>query len=101
MRSQLIQAKLGTLETTAVIVSNTVFLLAWDTKYWQQLRSFVAQRGDGLFTFDDLNSFSLLQNVLKERTFNASYIGGTRCVGKAGYRGRFRQPLVKAHLRFP
>jgi hypothetical protein len=84
MRSQLIQAKLGTVETTAVITSNTMFLLALDTKYWQQLRSVVAQRGNGLFTFDDLNSFSLLQNVLKECTFNASYIGGYKMRRKGG-----------------
>jgi cytochrome P450 len=72
MRSQIIQAKLGTLETTAVLISNTVFLLARNAKYWQQLRSGVIERGDDLFTFNDLNSFGLLQNVLRECTFDAT-----------------------------
>ncbi|KAF2115633.1 cytochrome P450 [Lophiotrema nucula] len=68
IRGQVLQSMLASKETTAVLISNAVFLLARHPAIWQTLREEILQHPnrDDLFTFDGLTTFAFLQNILKE-----------------------------------
>ena len=74
IRSQILQGMMASQETTAVLLSNTLFLLARHPKYWEQLRAEVQRAGDELFDFDNLSNFKLLQNMLNECKSNLTMI---------------------------
>lgn len=66
MRSQVLQGMMAAQETTAVLISNTMFLLARHTEYWGQLRKEVLERGESLFALDNLSNFEFLQRIITE-----------------------------------
>ncbi|KAF2675780.1 cytochrome P450 [Lentithecium fluviatile CBS 122367] len=66
IRSQILQGMIASEETTAVLISNTIFLLSRHPQYWQQLRDQVREQGEELFNFEQLSKFVLLQNILSE-----------------------------------
>lgn len=68
MRGQVLQSMLASKETTAVLISNTIFLLARHPDTYRELRAQILTRRDEdqFFTFDSLSSFTYLQNILKE-----------------------------------
>jgi cytochrome P450 len=66
VRSQILQGMLASQETTAVLVSNTMFLLSRNPKHWAQLRKIVLERGDALFTFDNLSHLNVVQQIIAE-----------------------------------
>jgi cytochrome P450 len=53
-------------ETTAVLVANTILLLSRHKNHWDNLRKIVIERGEALFTFDNLSNVELLQNIIAE-----------------------------------
>lgn len=66
IRSQILQGMMAFQETTAVLIANTMFLLSRHPRYWSRLRHEVRQRGEELLTFENLNNFKPLQNILSE-----------------------------------
>jgi cytochrome P450 len=66
VRSQILQAMMASQETTAILIANTIFLLARHESHWQELRRMVLESGEGLFTYDRLHDFNYLQDILKE-----------------------------------
>lgn len=66
IRSTLVQSIIGAQDTTSVLVSNTIHLLARHPALWKELRQEVLRHGDELFTFDALRSNELIQNMLSE-----------------------------------
>ncbi|KAF2703349.1 cytochrome P450 [Pleomassaria siparia CBS 279.74] len=68
IRSQILQSMLASKETTAMLVSNTMFLLARNPAVWQKLREEIRHHPnrDELFTLDGMLAFAYMQNILKE-----------------------------------
>ncbi|KAJ4301957.1 hypothetical protein N0V90_004053 [Kalmusia sp. IMI 367209] len=66
VRSQILQAMMASQETTAILIANTVFLLARHERHWQELRKTVLESGEDLFTYDRLHDFDYLQDIIKE-----------------------------------
>jgi cytochrome P450 len=66
IRSQILQGMMASQETTAVLISNAMFLLARDPKEWEKLRVEVAEMGDSILDFDTLSTSKILQNILNE-----------------------------------
>ncbi|KAF2707548.1 cytochrome P450 [Pleomassaria siparia CBS 279.74] len=66
IRDQILQGMMASQETTAVLISNAIFLLARHQQQWDNLRSEVFTLGEGLFTFSNLSKFTTLQNILSE-----------------------------------
>ncbi|KAF2449087.1 cytochrome P450, partial [Karstenula rhodostoma CBS 690.94] len=66
VRDMLVQGVIGAQDTTSVLTSNTIHLLARHPALWKALREEVLRRGDDLFTFDALRSNELIQNMLSE-----------------------------------
>lgn len=66
IRSQVLQGMLAAQETIAVLVSNTMFLMARYPSEWDQLRTEVLSHGEVLFDFYRLSTFKTLQNILNE-----------------------------------
>ncbi|KAF1950710.1 cytochrome P450 [Byssothecium circinans] len=66
IRDQVLQGMMASQETTAVLISNAMFLLARNQQQWDTLRSEVLRLGEDLFTFDNLRGFTTLQNILSE-----------------------------------
>ncbi|KAF2730395.1 cytochrome P450 [Polyplosphaeria fusca] len=68
IRGQILQSMLASKETTAVLVSNAMFLLSRHPDVYNKLRKEVLQypEGEDLFTFDNLSNLTYLQNVIKE-----------------------------------
>jgi cytochrome P450 len=69
IRSQILQGMMASQETTAVLISNAMFLLARDPKEWDKLRVEVANIGDKILDFDTLSTSKVLQNILSECEF--------------------------------
>ncbi|KAF2114403.1 cytochrome P450 [Lophiotrema nucula] len=53
-------------ETTAALIANTISSLARHPQYWERLRKTVLERGENLFTFDNLSKFEFVQDIIKE-----------------------------------
>jgi cytochrome P450 len=72
IRGQILQSMLASKETTAVLISNAMFLLARNPGCWKRLREEVLAHPNKheLFTFDGMSSFSYLQHILKEGKFS-------------------------------
>lgn len=66
IRNQVIQGLTGSLDTTAMLVSNTVFLLSRSPDVWDRLRSEVASAGPDALTIEDTRKFKLLSHILRE-----------------------------------
>ncbi|KAL1594564.1 hypothetical protein SLS60_010325 [Paraconiothyrium brasiliense] len=66
VRNMLVQGIIGAQDTTSVLTSNTIHLLARHPALWKELREEVLRRGDELFTFDALRSNEVIQNMLSE-----------------------------------
>jgi cytochrome P450 len=69
IRSQILQGMMASQETTAVLISNAMFLLARDPKEWEKLRVEVAKIGDRILDFNTLSTSKVLQNILSECEF--------------------------------
>ncbi|KAJ4305531.1 hypothetical protein N0V90_001062 [Kalmusia sp. IMI 367209] len=65
-RNMLVQAVIGAQDTTSVLTSNTLYLLAQHPALWQELRVEVSKLGSDLFTFDALRTNEVIQNMLLE-----------------------------------
>ena len=66
IRSQIIQGMMASQETTSVLVSNTLFLLARHTSIWDQLQSEISVAGPELLTYESLSATKLIHNILSE-----------------------------------
>ena len=66
VRSQLIQGIMGAQDTTSVLTSNTLFLLAKRPDLWKEIRAQVLQQGSSFFEFDALRTNETLLNILFE-----------------------------------
>ena len=66
IRSQIIQGMMASQETTSVLVSNTLFLLARHTSIWDQLQGEISLAGPGLLTYESLSASKLIHNILFE-----------------------------------
>ena len=66
IRNQIIQGMMAAQDTTAVLISNTVFLLSRSPAIWERLRAETASVGSQPLTFDETKSFKLLRDVLYE-----------------------------------
>jgi cytochrome P450 len=76
IRSHILQGLMASQETIAVLVSNAIFLLSRNLKYWNQLRTEVSQIGEALFNFDALSNSNVIQNILKESELTLSFYLG-------------------------
>lgn len=68
-RNLLVQGIIGAQDTTSVLASNTIRLLARNPALWKELREEVLKHGSGIFTFDVLRSNEVIQNILLECKF--------------------------------
>lgn len=66
VRNMLVQGIIGAQDTTSVLTSNTIHLLARHPALWKELRGEVLKHGDEMFTFDTLRSNDVIQNMLSE-----------------------------------
>jgi cytochrome P450 len=66
IRNMLVQGIIGAQDTTSVLTSNTIYLLARHPKLWDELREEVLKHGEELFTFDALRNNEVIQNLLSE-----------------------------------
>jgi len=66
VRNMLVQGIIGAQDTTSVLTSNKIYLLARHPALWQELRQEVLKHGNELFTFDALRSNEVIQNMLSE-----------------------------------
>ena len=66
IRNQIIQGMMAAQDTTAVLISNTIFLLSRSPATWARLRDEIASVGSQPLTLEDTKSFRLLRNVLYE-----------------------------------
>lgn len=66
VRSQILQAMMASQETTAVLIANTIFLLARHERHWREIRKTVLESGEDIFTYDRLHDFDYLQDIIKE-----------------------------------
>ncbi|OAG12107.1 cytochrome P450, partial [Paraphaeosphaeria sporulosa] len=66
VRNMLVQGIIGAQDTTSVLASNTIHLLARHPAIWKELREEVLRRGGDLFTFEALRSNDIIQNILSE-----------------------------------
>lgn len=56
-------------ETTAVLISNAMFLLARHPKEWEKLRAELTGEGKAFLDFDTLSTSKVQQNILSECEF--------------------------------
>ena len=66
IRSQIIQGMMASQETTSVLISNTLFLLARHTSIWDQLQGEISLAGPELLTYESLSTSKLIHNILLE-----------------------------------
>jgi cytochrome P450 len=66
VRNMAVQGIIGAQDTTSVLTSNTIHLLARHPALWKELRAEVLRHGEKLYTFDALRSNEFLQNMLSE-----------------------------------
>ncbi len=66
IRNQIIQGLMAAQDTTAVLISNTIFLLSRSPAIWARLRAETASVGSQPLTLEDTKSFRLLRNILYE-----------------------------------
>jgi len=68
VRSQVLQTMFAAREKTAILISNAIFLLARHPAIWQKLREemILYPDRDELFTYDNIMSFTYVQNILNE-----------------------------------
>ena len=66
LRDQIIQGMMANQETTAVLISNVLFLLARHPKEWETLRNEMLRFRPGELTFETLRECPRLRNVLSE-----------------------------------
>ncbi|KAI9705363.1 MAG: hypothetical protein M1820_005193 [Bogoriella megaspora] len=66
IRNQAIQGMMASQDTTAMLVSNTLFLLSRHPDVWQRLKSEVAAVTSNALTVEETRKFKLLRNVLNE-----------------------------------
>lgn len=66
IRNQIIQGMMAAQDTTAVLISNTFFLLSRSPAIWKRLRDETASVGSQPLTLEDTKNFRLLRNVLYE-----------------------------------
>jgi cytochrome P450 len=66
VRNMAVQGIIGAQDTTSVLTSNTIHLLARHPALWKELRAEVLRHGEGFYTFDALRSNEFLQNMLSE-----------------------------------
>ena len=66
LRNQTIQGLMAALDTTALLVSNTMFLLSRSPDTWDRLRTEVKSAGFDALSIEDTKKFKLLRHVLKE-----------------------------------
>ena len=86
IRGQILQSMLASKETTAVLISNAIFLLARHPAVWRRLREEIIRHPnrEDLFTFDNLTAFAYLQNILKEGMYECSCDSPSRFVEGSG-----------------
>lgn len=72
IRSQILQGMMASQETTSSLLGNAIFLLSRYPIYWQQLRTKVLEKGDGILNFHALLDSRLIQNILYEGKFSTS-----------------------------
>ena len=82
VRSQVLQTMFAAREKTAILISNAIFLLARHPAIWQKLREemFLYPDRDELFTYDNIMSFTYVQNILNEGMFESCFDGNGRFV---------------------
>lgn len=73
LRNQILQALMAAQETTAVLISNTFFLLSRHPLVWQQLRKEVLALADTALDTDVLQKMGYLRNVLHEGNISTAY----------------------------
>lgn len=66
IRNQIIQGMMAAQDTTAVLISKTIFLLSRNPAIWERLRAETASVGPQPLTLEDIKSFKLLRNILYE-----------------------------------
>ncbi len=66
IRNQIIQGMMAAQDTTAVLISNTFFLLSRSPAIWKRLRDETASVGSQSLTLEDTKNFRLLRHVLYE-----------------------------------
>ena len=66
IRNQIIQGMMAAQDTTAVLISNTIFLLSRSPAIWRRLRDETGSVGSQSLTLEDTKSFRLLRNILYE-----------------------------------
>ena len=66
VRDHIIQGMMAAQDTTAILISNTIFLLSRDPTVWERLRAEVAPISSDPLTAEDTRRYKLLHNVLHE-----------------------------------
>ncbi|KAF2009358.1 cytochrome P450 [Aaosphaeria arxii CBS 175.79] len=66
IRYQVIQGLMAAQDTTSELLTNSLFLLARQSKYWERLRTEVTQQADAFFQVDKFTKSTLIRNVLLE-----------------------------------
>jgi cytochrome P450 len=66
IRSQVIQAMMAAQDTTSELLTNTLFLLARHSTYWNRLRDELAGRPEDVFSAENLLGSELIENILHE-----------------------------------
>jgi cytochrome P450 len=68
IRNQIIQGIMASQDTTSVLLSNTLFLLARNPATWESLRAAVLSSETMDWTFDTLHRFRPVRNIFLEGT---------------------------------
>lgn len=66
IRNQIIQGMMAAQDTTAILISNSLFLLARNPAVWERLRNETTRAGSKTLTPEDIKGFNLLRNILHE-----------------------------------
>lgn len=66
LRNHAIQGIMASQDTTAMLVSNTLFLLSRNPTIWDRLRSEVSSASSTVLRLEDMKRFKLLHNILNE-----------------------------------
>ena len=66
LRNHAIHGMMASQDTTAMLVSNTLFLLSRNPIIWDRLRSEVCSDSSAVLRLEDIKRFKLLHNILNE-----------------------------------
>lgn len=66
LQNHTIQGLMASLDTTAVLISNTMFLLSRNPVFWDRLRADIAGVDSRILEVEDMKKVELVRNILNE-----------------------------------